>query len=360
MVLRRPADEDCGGAPASSRVIGLAGETTSLGTALKGRDALHSEGPHVIPASHYTVVGEDRDDSCGSRCKGINPYVARSPARVSPGIGTIVSPSGLEPLGEASPCGIFLPKQGCRRWSEQVFVTALRRENFGVSTTATVLIGDEEFLVTPDQPFVFGRADRDGVVGLDASDMGISSIAGSVEWDWGLWWLVNHSRKRRLLLEDGSGGQPQRLECGQRFAVNVRRLTVLVPGAIYTHRIEVVVPESDLARVEGSRLTSGTMTTGDLTLSERDKDVLVAMFSGYLESFPHRSTRPRTYQQAAELLGPPWTSVTVRKQIERLKERAARADVYFEGQHANYDLADHLVASGLLVPGDLARLGKTP
>lgn len=227
-------------------------------------------------------------------------------------------------------------------------------------STATVLIGGEEFEVTAEQPFVFGRADGDEVVGLDASDMGISAIAGSVEWAWGLWWLINHSRKRRLLLEDGSGGQPQRLECGQRFAINVRRLTVLVPGAIYTHRVEVVVPESDLARVEGSRLTSGTITTGDLTLSERDKDVLVAMFSGYLESFPRRSTRPRTYQQAAELLGPPWTGVTVRKQIERLKERAARSGVYFDGPHANYDLADHLVANGLLVPDDLSRLTKAP
>jgi hypothetical protein len=225
-----------------------------------------------------------------------------------------------------------------------------------VLTTATVLIAGEQFEATPDRPFVFGRSDDEGVVGLDASDMGISGLAGSVEHKWGLWWLVNHSRKRRLLLEDGTGGQPQRLECGQRFAINVRCLTVLIPGAIYTHRIEVIVPESDLARVEGTRLTSGTLTVGDLRLSERDKDVLVAMFSGYLEAFPRRLTRPRTYQQAAKLLGAPWTSITVRKQIERLKERAARGGVYFEGPHANYDLADHLVVNGLLVPSDLVRL----
>jgi len=31
----------------------------------------------------------------------------------------------------------------------------------------------------------------------------------------------------------------------------------------------------------------------------------------------------------------------------------------FEGVHANYELADFLVANGLLVPGDLARLGGT-
>ena len=223
-------------------------------------------------------------------------------------------------------------------------------------STATVLIAGEEFQVMPAQPLVFGRADGDGVVGLDSSDMGISATAGSVEWAWGLWWLVNHSRKRRLLLDDGTGGHPQRLECGQRFAINVQRLAVLVPGAIYTHRIEVVVPESALARAEGSRITSGTVTAADLRMSERDKDVLVAVFSGYLETFPRRTTRPRTYKQAAELLGSPWTAVTVRKQIERLKERAARVGLYFEGQHSNYDLADHLVANGLLVPDDLARL----
>ena len=226
-------------------------------------------------------------------------------------------------------------------------------------SSALVLIGGEQFEATPERPCVFGRADADGGVGLDGADMGISAVAGAVEWAWGLWWLVNHSRKRRLLLDDGSGGQSQRLECGQRFAVNVRALTVLVPGAIYTHRVEVIVPESDLARVEGSRITSGTVTVGDLHLSERDRDALVALFSGYLEAFPRRSTHPRSYQQAAELLGPPWTGVTVRKQIERLKERAARAGVYFEGVHANYELADFLVANGLLVPGDLARLGGT-
>ena len=234
------------------------------------------------------------------------------------------------------------------------------QEAVGVSEAAIVLIGGDEFHVASDQPFVFGRADGDGVVGLDATDMGISAKAGAVEWMWGLWWLVNYSRKRRLLLDDGAGGQPQRLECGQRFAINVDRLTVLVPGAIYTHRVEVVIPESDLARVEGSQVTSGTLLAGNLRLSERDKDVLVAMFSGYLEAFPRRSTRPRTYQQAATLLGPPWTAVTVRKQIERLKDRAARIEAYFEGPHANYDLADYVVANGLLVQDDLARLGERP
>ena len=154
-----------------------------------------------------------------------------------------------------------------------------------MSEAATVLVGGEEFHVTPDQPFSFGRADGGGIVGLDATDMGISGRAGSVEWAWGLWWLLNHSRKRRLLMDDGTGGQPQRLECGQRFAINVTRLTVLVLGAIYTHRIEVLIPESELARVTGRQLSSGTLIADELRLSERDKDAVVAVFSGYFGGF---------------------------------------------------------------------------
>lgn len=221
---------------------------------------------------------------------------------------------------------------------------------------SAVVIGGERFRVRRDAAFVFGRIDGPGVLGLDANDMGISAVAGSIEWAWGVWWVVNLSRKRRLLIEKGAGGAPQPLECSERFAVSVRPLGVLVPGAVYTHRIEVLVPESELARNPSERPTSGTLSVAELSLSERDRDVLAAVFAGYLEDFPRRKTRPATYQEAAERLGSPWTRVRVRKQVERLKERAARAGLYFDGPQANYDLADYLLANGLLRPSDLERL----
>lgn len=227
-------------------------------------------------------------------------------------------------------------------------------------TKAALLIANEEFLLSSERPFVFGRSDADGVVGLDESDMGISSVAGSVEWAWGLWWVVNRSRKRPLLIDQGGGGAPQRMDCGQRFAISVPRLTVLVPGAIYTHHLEVMVPVEHLARFDADRPSSGTITTGELRLSERDRDAVVALLSGYLEDFPRRQARPRSYQQAAELLGPPWTKVTVRKQVERLKERLARNGLYLEGPQANFELADHLISNGLLGPQDLKRLRTRP
>lgn len=227
-----------------------------------------------------------------------------------------------------------------------------------MSAGATVVIGAEEFALSAEQPFAFGREDADGVVGLDANDMGISAVAGSVEWTWGLWWVVNQSRKRPLLLDNGTGGSPQRLECGHRHAISSARLSVLVPGVIYTHRLEVFIPEGELACDRTPRESSGTITAGDLHLSERDRDVLVALLAGYLEDFPRRQPRPRTYQEAADVLGQPWTSVTVRKRIERLRSRLARTGMYCDGPQANYDLADHLISNGILSPADLSRLPK--
>lgn len=222
-----------------------------------------------------------------------------------------------------------------------------------------MVIADEEFRLSPDQAFVFGRADAGDVVGLDANDMGISAEAGSVEFDRGLWWVVNRSRKRPLLLDGGGGGVLQRLECGQRYAVSQSHVNVLVPGVIYTHRIEVSISAGDLASFRAERPTSGTIT-GDVRLTENDRDAVVALLSGYLEDFPRRQARPRTYQEAADLLGPPWTKTSVRKQIERLKERLVTTGIYFEGPQANYDLADHLIGNGVITRSDLDRLGKRP
>jgi hypothetical protein len=176
-----------------------------------------------------------------------------------------------------------------------------------------------------------------------------------VEFAWGVWWLVNHSLKRRLLIEEPAGGTPRRLDCGDRYAITSSRLVVLVPGAVYTHRIEVLLPDAAVARLHvGGALTSGTLTWGQVRLSDKDRLVLAAVFAGYLRSFPRHYARPLSYQEAADALGPPWTRVTVRKQVERIKERFAREGVFFEGPRANDGLAEHLLDNGLLVPGDLA------
>ncbi len=230
---------------------------------------------------------------------------------------------------------------------------------------AAVRIADEEFLASTQSPFVFGRTDADGVVGLDANDMGISAVAGSVETAWGVWWVVNQSTKRPLLIEHFGGPSQLRLAPGHRHAATTDRLSVLVPGAIYTHVLEVTLPEAYAGELRGGvgRLTTGTLTGADVSISERERDALAALCAGYLESFPHRREHPNTYEEAANLLGgPPWSGDKVRKAVERVKARfATKGEQYFEGPQANYDLAAHLITGGILSGEDLRRLpGRGP
>lgn len=220
---------------------------------------------------------------------------------------------------------------------------------------AAVFIGDDRYPVSRCEPFVFGRADRPGVVGLDPADMGISAEAGAIEFAWGLWWIVNRSRKRRLLIEAAGSGAPQRLECGDRYAITRPRIVALVPGAIYTHRLEILIPSDAVADLHVTdTATSGTLAFSPVNLSDKDRAVLGVVFGGYLRAFPRHDARPLSYQEAADRLGPPWTKLTVRKRVERIKERFARQGVVFDGPRANDALAEHLLDTGLLNPVDLA------
>ena len=212
---------------------------------------------------------------------------------------------------------------------------------------ATVLIGEREVMVTANSLVRFACTDRDGVVGLGPDDMGISTVAGSVRREWDVWWLENHSRKRRLLLDDGSGGALLHLDCGQRTPIDE-----------HTHRVDVVVPTTNLVRL-GHRSPAGTAAAHGLRLDERDIDVLVVLLADSLDAFPARPTVPRTYQEAADVLGPPWTKASVRRRIAQLKHRAARAGTGFLGPFSNYDLVDQLVVNALLGPADRDRLSRT-
>ena len=226
--------------------------------------------------------------------------------------------------------------------------------------TTSVLIAGELFTASASRPFVFGRADADGVIGLASGDMGISGVAGSVEWAWGVWWIINQSSKRPLFLEHPGGPSRLRVAPGHRHALTTERVDVLVPGAIYTHVLEVVLPQTYVTALRGGvgRLTTGTLSSEAVTLTERDRDALTALCAGYLESFPRRREHPNTYEEAARLLGgEPWSGDKVRKAVERVKERFAKKQgLYFEGPHGNYDLAANLISNGVLTGEDLARL----
>ena len=77
----------------------------------------------------------------------------------------------------------------------------------------------EPFGGTDGHRLVSGRSDESVVVGLDPADMGISSQAGSVEYQAGVWWVVKRSKKRDLLVEEAPGVAPVRVERSDRERV---------------------------------------------------------------------------------------------------------------------------------------------
>lgn len=216
---------------------------------------------------------------------------------------------------------------------------------------ATVTIAGRDYRASEHRPVTFGRVDAPGVVGLDPRDMGISGVAGSIEWK-GVWFVVNRSRKRKLYIDDGAGGAPRALDCGQCHAINVAPLRVRVRGEILTHSIDVVVPEDALARLSGEAPSTGTLVA-EIRLPDRDRQVVVALFEGYLRPFPKCQPWPRTYEDAARTLGPPWTRDKVRKQVERLKVRLSKTGPPLDGPRANHDLAEYLLGNNVIGPDDL-------
>ena len=248
-------------------------------------------------------------------------------------------------------------------------------------------MGEDRLSAAVGRPLVFGRADlaaadradggagSDGaagdqqgstaettyVIGLDAQDMGISRRALAIEFDQGVWWLANLSAKRNLLLDPGYGSAMITLRPAQRHAIAVTPLGVLVPGAIYTHRIDIHVPEQGLAlRRPSEQGASGTITTEDLHLTDSDRQALAAVFSPLLRAWPRRGAHPLSYQEAADLLGPGWTGTAVRKHFERVRQRLADSGTFFEGSHAKDDLGQYLLDNGVLTAGDLAAVDRSP
>jgi hypothetical protein len=199
-----------------------------------------------------------------------------------------------------------------------------------------------------------------GVVGLDPQDMGISARALAVEFDQGVWWLANLSAKRNLLLDAGYGSAIITLRPGQRHAIAVSPLGVLVPGAIFTHRLDVHVPETSLAvRRPGEYGASDTIAGEELHLTKSDRAALTAVYSPLLRSWPRRGAHPLSYQEAAHLLGTGWTGTAVRKHFERVRQRLAEGGTFFEGSHAKDDLGQYLLDNALLTAADLAVLPDT-
>jgi hypothetical protein len=247
------------------------------------------------------------------------------------------------------------------------------------ATDVLVCVGDDRLLAAVGRPLLFGRADiepepdpvagsaatagdaapppalESGVIGLDPQDMGISARALAIEFDQGVWWLANLSAKRNLLLDPGYGSAMIILRPGQRHAIAVSPLGVLVPGAIFTHRLDVHVPDQGLALRRPSELgATGTFVGEELHLTASDRQALAAVFSPLLRAWPRRGAHPLSYQEAADLLGTGWTGTSVRKHLERIRQRLGESGTFFDGTHAKDDLGQYLVDNSVLTAADLS------
>jgi hypothetical protein len=225
-------------------------------------------------------------------------------------------------------------------------------------TVLTVGLKDRSYQVAEGEELTFGRSHR-ATVCLDPSDLGISRIAGAVESDGGVWWLVNKSSVRPLEVVDDVGIRTV-LPPGRRIAVTAP-ITVIVEGSTRRHALTLDLPEqvrqslaagpAPALQVEGNPTQAAT----DVSITPADKLALVALFSGYLEPFPRYDPHPKSYAEAAARLS--WPRTTLIKRVEYLRTRLTNAGVpNLLGDNALQHLAEWALATGLITRDDLALL----
>lgn len=223
---------------------------------------------------------------------------------------------------------------------------------------ASVSCADQRYEVTNGQVFTFGRSST-CTISLDPSDRGISRIAGSLEHDSGSWWLHNRSTSRALVAVDDMGIRSV-VAPGRRIAVD-GHLTVVVEGSARRHALEVIIGSGEESwSLPPGELPTGeppTAAWGEVLINSLDRLALVALFSGYLEPFPRYDPHPKSYADAAALLG--WPRTTLVKRIEHLRTRLTAAGIpNLVGDDALDHLAEWSLITGVLSRNDLALIGR--
>jgi hypothetical protein len=220
---------------------------------------------------------------------------------------------------------------------------------------ATVTVAGERYELVVGQSFTFGRAESCDVC-LDPTDVGISRLAGSVDCVDRVWFVTNRSSSRPFSAIDPVGFRTV-LAPGRRMAVD-GRLSVVVEGQIRRHELVIAAPDAGglgaVTPVAGADDEEGVPTEmgGNVTYTHEDRQALVALFAGYLQPFPRYDPTPRTYAEAARVLG--WPRTTLVKRIEYLRSRLDRAGVpNLQGERAMQALAEHVIATSIITRDDL-------
>jgi hypothetical protein len=225
------------------------------------------------------------------------------------------------------------------------------------ATRATVSVAGVEHELVAGKGFTFGRAQSCDAC-LDPNDVGISRRAGSIDCVERVWFVTNLSSSRPLSAIDPVGFRTV-LAPGRRMAVD-GKLSVVVEGQIRRHELVVSAPgtaEPPAVAAGGAGDDEGVPTEmgGNVTYSDEDRRALVALFAGYLQPFPRYDPTPRTYADAAKVLGVPRTTLV--KRVEYLRSRLVKGGVpNLFGERAMEALAEHVIATGVISRDDLTLL----
>jgi hypothetical protein len=223
------------------------------------------------------------------------------------------------------------------------------------SEGVVVVHDGQPWALTALQALTFGRA-ASCTVCLDAADRGISRLAGSVEHGAGTWWVCNRSAVRALTVVDDLGIRTV-VAPGRRVAVT-GPVTIVVECTARRHALEVR-PDRGPPPDGQPELRRGddadplpTSAAGEVVINALDRLAMVALFARYLETFPHYEPHPRTYADAASVLG--WPRSTLVKRIEYVRTRLTNAGVpNLLGENALEYLAEWALTTGVLTRSDL-------
>ncbi len=221
-------------------------------------------------------------------------------------------------------------------------------------TQATVRFAERDYPVVPEEELTFGRA-PDCTICLDAEDVSISRLAGSLGYEHGTWWLTNRSAARPLSVLDDLGFRSV-LPPGRRTAVEAPT-RIVVDGTNGSHALLVTVDGAGTDRLDTPPPGEQTAVGAEVLISSADRLALIALFAGYLEEPPKHDPYPKSYAAAAARLG--WPRTTLVKRIEYLRTRLTNAGVpNLMGWNALANLAEYAISRGLITKEDLAQLKR--
>ncbi|ADD43304.1 hypothetical protein [Stackebrandtia nassauensis] len=193
---------------------------------------------------------------------------------------------------------------------------------------------------------------------LDPQDMGISRLAGRIADVGGIWAVTNLSRKRPLHIVDATGFAvplPVALSNGppSRRVVDTVPMTVLIAGEEWTHALVLRLCHSPGEPAAPSPRDGLETRTQLPNMTDRRREVLVAMAEGYLRPYPFYDPRPRTYQDIADRLGLSKSQVVKRIEQVRLDLVAAGVLGLEKEVDARRALCEWLLATRALSRSDV-------